>query len=102
MNYTPEQTQHMILLYKENPSREVVEELANLYEKSIKSVIGKLSREGVYRRQIYKTKQGHPPITKLEIVANIAETLGFEADDLVGLDKTPKLILQKMEKVICS
>jgi len=102
MNYTPEITAYMLKQYIANPCRETVDELSKELDKSAKSIIGKLSREGVYRRQVYTTKQGDPPITKLEIVANISIALGFEIDDLVGLDKTPKLILQKLEKVICS
>jgi len=100
MNYTPEITAAIKAAYEENPTRETVEELARTYEKSVKSIIGKLSREGIYRRQAYTTKQGFPPITKEEIVASIAKTLGLEAEDLYGLDKTPKLILQKLEKVV--
>jgi hypothetical protein len=97
MNYTEEITKYMTEQYVLDPSRETVEKLSNELQKTVKSVIGKLSREGVYRRQVYTTKRGELPITKLEIVASIAEILGFDSDDLVGLDKTPKLILQKVE-----
>jgi hypothetical protein len=97
MNYTEDITKYMTEQYVTNPSRETVENLSNELQKSVKSIIGKLSREGVYRRQVYTTKRGELPITKLEIVASIAEMLGFDSDDLVGLDKTPKLILQKVE-----
>ena len=69
-------------------------------EKSIKSIIGKLSREGVYRREIYKTKSGETPVTKVEIVSNIAEALGLEVDNLLGLDKAPKNTLKTLEKGI--
>ena len=68
MNYTKDQTEYMIEKYKTDPSRDTVEELADEFSKSIKSVIGKLSREGVYRREVYKTKSGENPVTKLEIV----------------------------------
>lgn len=102
MNYSAEQAQYMVERYTAKPDRETVDELAEELGKSAKSIIGKLSREGVYRRQLYKTKQGKEPTTKAEIVANIAMSLGFESEDLVGLDKTPKLVLQKLEQVICS
>ena len=101
MNYTPNITSMMVKKYCDTPTRETVEALATELGKSVRSIRGKLSKEGVYRRQVYTTKQGLPPITKLEIVANIAVTLGFEGDDLLGLDKCPKLVLQKLEKVIC-
>ena len=46
VNYTPEMVDTMKQRYSANPTRETVEELANELNKSIKSVIGKLSREG--------------------------------------------------------
>jgi hypothetical protein len=98
MNYSPETTKYMISVYEANPCRETVEKLANELEKTVKSIIGKLSRERVYKRQVYTTKRGETPITKAEIVATISEALGFGIDDLVGLDKTPKLILAKMQE----
>ena len=53
MNYTKDQTEYMIEKYKTNPSRDTVEELADEFSKSVKSVIGKLSREGVYLSLIH-------------------------------------------------
>ena len=100
MNYTEEQTQHIITEYKENPNRDTVEMLANELQKSVKSIIGKLSREGVYRREIYKTKSGELPVTKVEIVSNIADSLGIEVDSLLGLEKTPKATLKTLEEAI--
>mgnify|MGYP000120528633 FL=1 len=100
MNYTKDQTEYMIEKYKTDPSRDTVEELADEFSKSIKSVIGKLSREGVYRREVYKTKAGENPVTKLEIVENIAEALGVESDNLVGLEKAPKATLKTIERVL--
>ena len=100
MNYTKDQTQYMIEKYKTNPSRDTVEELADEFSKSVKSVIGKLSREGVYRREVYKTKTGENPVTRVEIVANIADSLGLETDSLAGLEKAPKSTLKTIERVL--
>ena len=69
MNYTEEQTAHIKEQYLANPNRVTVEKLADELDKSVKSIIGKLSREGVYRREIYKTKSGELPVTKVEIVS---------------------------------
>jgi hypothetical protein len=68
MNYSPEQVKYMTERYLESPERETVEDLAQEMDKSVKSIIGKLSREGVYKRTIYTTKSGEKPITKLELV----------------------------------
>ena len=67
-NYTSEQVEEMTQAYMTNPSRETVDNLAERYNKSVKSIIGKLSREGVYQKQVYKTKTGEVPMTKQEIV----------------------------------
>jgi hypothetical protein len=100
MNYSEEQTKYMTRIYLSTPNRTTVEILAEEMDKSIKSIIGKLSREGVYRREIYKTKSGETPVTKVEIVSNIADTLGLEVDNLLGLDKAPKSTLRTLEKGI--
>ena len=100
MNYTKDQTEYMIEKYKTNPSRDTVEQLADEFSKSVKSVIGKLSREGVYRREVYKTKTGENPVTKVEIVSNIADALGMEIDNLAGLEKAPKATLKTIERVL--
>lgn len=101
MNYTSENTKYLVHEYTKNPNRNTVNRLAEEMGKSVKSIIGKLAREGVYRREVYTTKRGEKPVTKLEIVTNIAEALGFEDEELKGLDKTPKLVLKKLEEKIC-
>ena len=100
MNYTEDQTKHIIEAYQRNPNRDTVEKLADELQKSVKSIIGKLSREGVYRREIYKTKSGELPVTKVEIVSNIADDLGIEVESLLGLEKAPKATLKKLENAI--
>ena len=64
--------------------------------KSVKSIIGKLSREGVYQKTVYKTKTGEDPITKREIVENISEILDMKADWIMGLEKSPKKDLKNL------
>tara|TARA_B110000858_G_scaffold38162_1_gene42995 strand:- start:752 stop:1072 length:321 start_codon:yes stop_codon:yes gene_type:complete len=97
MNYTEDQTQHIVDAYKAEASMKTVEKLAEELGKSTKSIIGKLSREGVYERAVYKNKSGTSPITKAEICLNIAENLGIEVESLVGLEKSPKGTLQALE-----
>jgi uncharacterized protein YejL (UPF0352 family) len=43
-NYSDEQVSMMIEKYQANPTRQTVDELAEILDKSIKSIIGKLSR----------------------------------------------------------
>ena len=99
-NYTEEQTNMLVGAYLDKPTPETVEELAEYMNKSKKSIIGKLSREGVYRREVYVSKTGESPITKVEIVSNIAESLGLESSTLSGLEKSPKTALRSLEKAV--
>ena len=96
-NYTEEQTNMLVGAYLDSPTQKTVEKLAEELEKSKKSIIGKLSREGVYRREVYVSKTGEKPITKVEIVANIADHLGLESKHLAGLEKSPKESLKNLE-----
>ncbi len=97
INYTPEQVVWMSNLYNQTPSRQTVEEIASTLEKSSKSVIGKLAREGIYQKAEYKSKTGEKPITKLQLVSNLAAILELETDELAGLEKAPKGVL----KLLC-
>jgi hypothetical protein len=97
MNYTKEQTEYITVRYKDRPRMETVEHLANELGKSTKSIIGKLSREGVYERTVYTSKSGELPVTKSEICHGIAENLGLEIEHLAGLEKAPKSTLKTLE-----
>ena len=100
INYTQEQVDLMIEAYKSNPSRETVENLAEDLDKSVKSIIGKLSREGVYKKTIYKTKTGEDPETKKEIVQELAERLEINYEAVAGLEKAPKTALKILRSAI--
>jgi N-methylhydantoinase B/oxoprolinase/acetone carboxylase alpha subunit len=100
VNYTEEQVEQMIEQYSANPTRETVENLAKSMDKSIKSIIGKLSREGVYLKTEYVTKTGEKPETKLEIVQELAERLELSTTALAGLEKAPKSTLKNLRSAI--
>tara|TARA_Y100000114_G_C11472476_1_gene191487 strand:- start:20 stop:328 length:309 start_codon:yes stop_codon:yes gene_type:complete len=97
-NYTKEQTDYIVGAYTAEPSMDSVRELAEELGKSTKSIIGKLSREGVYKRSVYVSKTGEPPVTKVELVSTIAYNLGLIEDKLEGLEKAPKQVLFTLEK----
>ena len=99
-NYTESETTYMVDLYKENPTAETVEVLVEQLKRSKKSIIGKLSREGVYRREVYVSKTGEKPITKIEIVSNIADALEIEVGSLSGLEKSPKETLRRLLQAV--
>tara|TARA_B100000900_G_scaffold127000_1_gene107281 strand:+ start:1983 stop:2315 length:333 start_codon:yes stop_codon:yes gene_type:complete len=100
VNYTEKQVEHMIEAYTKTPTRETVENLAEDLDKSIKSIIGKLSREGVYKKTVYKTKTGENPETKKEIVEYISSILGMKYETVAGLEKSPKAALKILRSAI--
>ena len=89
-NYTQDQVEFMVNQYRLKPDRETVDMLAGELDKSIKSIIGKLSREGVYRKAVYKTKTGEIPVTKAQLVENLAALLEIPSSKIMGLEKAPK------------
>jgi len=99
-NYTQEQVEHMVEEYTAEPTRETVENLAEEMDKSVKSIIGKLAREGVYQKVVYKTKTGEDPITKKQLVTEIAELLVVDYIKIAGLEKAPKSDLKILHQEI--
>jgi hypothetical protein len=100
VNYTQDQVEYIVNQYRLNPDRDTVENLAEELNKSVKSIIGKLSREGVYKKTEYTTKTGEKPVTKLELVAELTELLELNPADLVGLEKAPKSALKALRESI--
>tara|TARA_R100001163_G_C4944860_1_gene115113 strand:- start:204 stop:587 length:384 start_codon:yes stop_codon:yes gene_type:complete len=100
VNYTPEVTQAIVTTYTDAPNMDTVRALAENHGKTVKSIIGKLSREGVYQKATYTTKTGAKPITKAEIVAQIVDKLDLDVDAVAGLEKAPKSALVTIRDAI--
>jgi len=100
-NYTDEQTAEIVALYeaRETDNKTIVASIAEQFGKTTRSVIAKLSREGVYHTETRKTKTGEPVITKAELVRNIATMVGIE-DDVESLTKATKHDLQALLKAL--
>ena len=98
-NYTDEMVSEMTKRYTESPTRETVDALAKDMGKTVRSIIAKLSREGVYVAQPRTTKSGEPVISKSELVAQINEHFGIELPTLV---KAGKQDLAKLVEVLNS
>jgi N-acetyl-anhydromuramyl-L-alanine amidase AmpD len=92
-NYTDEMVATMINAYEANPSRETVDMLAGQMGKSVRSIIAKLSREGVYVAQPKVTKTGEPVVRKQELVVALQDHFGIEIPTLV---KASKADLQRL------
>ena len=96
-NYTDEMVTEMHTLYEANPTRDTVDVLAEKFGKSVRSIIAKLSREGIYVAQPRVTKTGEPVVRKAELVAQIEAHFGIEFPSLV---KASKADLQSLLNVI--
>ena len=96
-NYTQAMTDRMVETYSKNPNRETVEALAKELGKNTRSVIAKLSREGVYKAQPRTTKTGEPIVRKAELLQAIETHYGIELPSLV---KASKADLQKLTDIV--
>jgi len=96
-NYTEEMVNEMTAAYTENPTRETVDALAEQFGKTTRSIIAKLSREGVYIAQPRTTKSGEPVVSKSELVNTIAAHFDIELPTLV---KAGKQDLQRLVDAI--
>lgn len=100
VNYTDEMVQAMVADYTAAPTRVTVEKLADEFGKSARSIIAKLSREGVYQPQARTTKSGEPIVRKEEIVAEIEATVGGKFPSLVKATKSDLQAL--LEEILSS
>lgn len=91
VNYTPEQTAQIVAEYKAGTS---VESLAEALGKSVRSIVAKLSREGVYQKKDYATKTGEPVVSKDELADAIAKALSLSEADAESLTKANKSALK--------
>lgn len=94
--YTKEMTEDIISSYLASPTKETVENLCKKYNKPLRSVVGKLSRTGIYKKPGYVSKNGEKPITKEGLVGLIAQEAGWDEWEVDGLEKAPKELLKKL------
>ena len=100
-NYTDEMVEAMVADYQANPTKDTVAKLASEFNKSTRSIVAKLVREGVYKAQPRTTKTGAPVVRKSEIVAEISATeLGANLRLYHTLEKASKADLQNLLALI--
>ena len=96
-NYTDEMVAQMTDQYVANPTRETVDGLAKQFGKTTRSIIAKLSREGVYVAQPRTTKTGEPVVSKAQFVTAIESHFDIAMPTLV---KAGKQDLQKLAEAL--
>jgi hypothetical protein len=97
VNYTQEQTAMLVQGYQGGTS---VEQLAESFGKSVRSIVAKLSREGVYQKKEYVTKTGETPIKKDEHADFIGKSLSLSEADTDSLAKANKRALAAVAEFI--
>jgi hypothetical protein len=90
-NYTPEQTAELVQGYQ---AGETVEVLATRMGKTVRSVVAKLSREGVY---VAKTKAtGVARVKKADLVDQLAHKCGVAPEVFESLEKANHDVLEAL------
>jgi hypothetical protein len=98
-NYTSEQTLKLVADYKAGIQ---VEDIAKAMGKSVRSIVAKLSREGVYQKKEYTTKTGEAPVKKDEHADAIGKALNLSEGDTDSLAKANKRALAAIAEFIRS
>jgi hypothetical protein len=93
VNYTPEQTASMLADYAGGVTVEII---AQGLGKTVRSVVAKLSREGVYRKKEYVTKTGEVPVAKETLADKIGALAGLSEGEIDSLTKANKTALAKI------
>ena len=95
INYTDEQTVELVNAYQ---GGEAVEALAERFQKSVRSIVAKLSREGVYQP---KTKaKGTGRVTKAALIQYMEELLQLDPKALQSLEKAQISALQALAAAV--
>ena len=97
VNYTPEQTAQMIADYTAGVT---VETIAATLNKTVRSVVAKLSREKVYKAKTYVSKTGEAVVKKDTVADYIGEALGLAEADTESLTKANKNALKAIADFI--
>ena len=93
VNYTPEMTAKVVADYAQGMT---VESIAESVGKSVRSIVAKLSREGVYKAKAYTTKAGEKPIKKDAHADAIGAMCGMTEAEIESMAKANKTALVKV------
>jgi hypothetical protein len=96
--YTIEETNEILSSWKADPTQKTIDFLANKFNTTRRSVIAKLSYNGVYIKPKYVSKSGETPVSKSELVQELSEL--FTAAELEQLIKLNKTTIKKIIKYI--
>lgn len=93
VNYTPEMTEKIKAEYA---AGNTTEKIAEMVGKTTKSVIAKLTKEGVYKAKTYTSKNGEKPVSKDTHADAIGKVLLLTEAEIESLTKANKTALVKI------
>jgi hypothetical protein len=99
VNYTPEQTARMLADYSAGIT---VESIAESMGKTVRSVVAKLSREGVYKKKEYVSKTGEKPVKKDAHADAIGAILQLSEGEIDSLTKANKSALKTIFEALAN
>ncbi len=99
VNYTPEQTAQMLVDYSQGVT---VEKIAESLGKTVRSVVAKLSREGVYKKKEYVSKTGEKPVKKDAHADAIGAILKLSEGEIDSLTKANKSALKTIFEALAN
>ena len=102
LNYTVAQTAQMVADYVAAPSSVTVEAIAAAFGKTARSVVAKLSKEGVYVAKVYVSKTGEKPVKKDAHADAIGAVLSLTEAETESLTKANKTALVKIFAALAS
>ena len=94
VNYTAAQTAELVAAYVAAPTKDTVMTFAVKFGKEAKSIIAKLSREGVYVKSVKTAKDGSKVEAKDQTADAIGNILGLSENDTASLAKANKVALR--------
>jgi hypothetical protein len=97
VNYTAEQTASVVEAYNAGKTVEIIAEMLG---KSTRSIVAKLSREGVYKKKEYVTKNGEKAIKKDSLADEIGMLLQMNEADIESLTKANKSALKLILDIV--
>lgn len=101
-NYTDTQTAELRAAYIANPVKDTVEAFAVKFGKSARSIVAKLSKEGVYHKAEYVTKTGEKSVKKDDHATAIGNILRLNENDADSLAKANKPALVAIFKALAN
>ena len=99
VNYTPEQSTKMVADYVAGVT---VETIAENLGKTVRSVVAKLSREGVYKAKTYVSKTGAAVVKKDAHADAIGAILKLSEAETESLTKANKTALEKIFQALAN